>query len=80
MYICVCNAVKEQEVRDLARQFPGDSVEQLYARLGIEVDCGSCLSFADGVVDAARAGSGQTVVFDPSTLKNPPRPEALQTV
>ena len=80
MYICVCNAVKEQDVRDLARQFPGDSVEQLYARLGIEVDCGSCLSFADCVVDEARADAGQTAIFRPSSLKNPPRPEAMQTV
>lgn len=80
MYVCVCNAVKEQEVRDLARQYPGDTVEQLYARLGVEIDCGSCLSFADGLVGAARDDMPQVVVIDPLSIKNPPRPEALKVV
>ena len=63
MYVCICNGIKERQVRDLARDFPDESAEQIYARLGVEPDCGSCLSYADHLI----SGSG----FD---LQDPPVP------
>ena len=45
MYICMCNAITEKELRDLAREYPGETLEQLYGRMGVQVDCGSCLTF-----------------------------------
>ena len=46
MYVCVCNAIRECEFRRAARQVEGD-VEAVYAALGAEPQCGSCLDEAD---------------------------------
>jgi bacterioferritin-associated ferredoxin len=53
MYICICNAIRETELRRLARDCPGDA-EALYARLGKAPQCGQCLDDADEIVAEAR--------------------------
>jgi bacterioferritin-associated ferredoxin len=57
MYVCVCNGIKESDVRALARRHPSESIEQLYARLDVEVDCGSCLSFAEDLAGEERCAN-----------------------
>ena len=46
MYVCVCNAIRECEFRRAARCVEGDA-EAVYAALGAEPRCGSCLDEAD---------------------------------
>lgn len=46
MIVCVCNAISEKELRDCARK-GARTPEDAYAKLGCEVQCGSCLSYAD---------------------------------
>lgn len=49
MYICICNAIREDDLRRVARQIPGD-VEACYAALGKQPNCGACLEDADGLL------------------------------
>lgn len=45
MYICVCNAIRETELRAAARRCNGD-VDAVYACLGKQPQCGQCLDEA----------------------------------
>lgn len=54
MIVCVCNAIREEQVREAARQgarTPGAA----YARLGCKAKCGQCLPFARAIIDEERA-------------------------
>ena len=53
MYICVCNAIREPDLRMAARQCTGDA-ESVYARLGKSPQCRQCLELADEIVGDAR--------------------------
>ena len=53
MYICICNAIKECELRKAARLCPGD-VEGIYAALGKKPNCGQCLEEADELIAEER--------------------------
>jgi len=56
MYICICNAIRETELREAARDLPGDA-EALYARMGKAPQCCQCLEDADEMIAEIRHGS-----------------------
>lgn len=63
MIVCVCNALAESEVRAAARA-GANTTEEAYAKLGCEMQCGACLSYAQDLIDeelrllaAGRGGS-----------------------
>ena len=45
MYVCICNAIRECELREAARKVPGDA-DAVYASLGKTPQCGQCLDDA----------------------------------
>lgn len=45
MYVCICNAIREKDLREAARVCPGD-VDAVYASLGKIPQCGTCLDEA----------------------------------
>ena len=45
MVVCICNAIRENEVRSVARDCAG-CPKDAYARLGHRPRCGQCLPFA----------------------------------
>ncbi|ANY20938.1 BFD-like [2Fe-2S] binding domain protein [Tsuneonella dongtanensis] len=49
MYVCVCNAIRECELRRAALRTAGDA-EAVYAALGKRPNCGTCLAEADAIV------------------------------
>lgn len=49
MYVCICNAIKETDLRRAARHAGGDA-EAVYAALGKRPNCGTCLVEADAIV------------------------------
>ena len=53
MYVCICNAIRESELRRVARHCPGDA-EACYAALGKRPNCGSCLADADDILNEER--------------------------
>ena len=54
MILCICNALTEDEVRAAGRR-GAPSAEVAYRSLGCEVQCGTCLCYADEVIAEERA-------------------------
>jgi bacterioferritin-associated ferredoxin len=53
VYVCVCNALKERDVKDAARAAGTACPRAAFAQLGAKVKCGQCLPFAREVVAEA---------------------------
>ncbi len=53
MLVCICNAIREDELREAA-QLGFEEAEAAYAWLGKQPDCGICLEHADDVLLEAR--------------------------
>jgi len=49
MYVCVCNAIRDSELRHAARNVEGD-VEAVYEALGCQPQCCMCLDEAAEIV------------------------------
>jgi len=49
MYVCVCNAIRDSELRHAARHNEGD-IEEVYASLGCQVQCGMCVEEAAEII------------------------------
>ncbi len=56
MYICICNAIRETDLRKAALCCEGDA-EATYASLGKRPNCGQCLDEAQEIIDAERVGA-----------------------
>ena len=53
MFVCICNAIRENELRNVARDTAGDA-EATYAVLGKRPNCGQCLEDADEILREER--------------------------
>ena len=54
MVVCVCNAIRERDVRSAVRggaRSPGKA----YRLLGCELRCGQCIPFAREIINSERA-------------------------
>lgn len=56
MYICICNAIRECDLRRAARCRPGDA-EAVYAAMGKRPNCRQCLEEADEILFEEREGA-----------------------
>ncbi|TKD50175.1 (2Fe-2S)-binding protein [Sphingomonas baiyangensis] len=56
MVVCVCNAIREREVREAAR-CGAISACQAYRSMGKQAKCGQCVPFARAIIDAERAAA-----------------------
>ncbi len=56
MYICICNAIRETDLRSAATRCDGDA-EATYATLGKRPNCGQCLEEAQEIIDAERTSA-----------------------
>jgi bacterioferritin-associated ferredoxin len=56
MVVCVCNAIREREVREAARAGACDPCGA-YATLGCRPKCGKCLPFARALMDEERVAA-----------------------
>ena len=54
MMVCVCNALREREVREAARSGAACPTSA-YRSLGCRARCGQCFSFAREIIAAERA-------------------------
>ena len=54
MIVCVCNAIREGEVRAAAAARARLRRVSAYAALGCEPQCGCCLDYAQEVIDEER--------------------------
>ena len=53
MYTCICNAIRESDLRRAACKSAGDA-EAVYAALGKRPNCGQCLDEANAIIDEER--------------------------
>jgi len=56
MVVCVCNAIREREVREAVRG-GATSTGQAYRALGRQLKCGQCVPFAREIIDEERAAA-----------------------
>jgi bacterioferritin-associated ferredoxin len=56
MVVCVCNAIRERDVREAARG-GATSACQAYRALGRQPKCGQCIPFAREIIDEERAAA-----------------------
>ena len=56
MYICLCNAITERQVRECARS-GACSVDDLTSKLGVGSGCGRCLECAVDVLREMSTGA-----------------------
>lgn len=54
MIVCVCNAIRETDVRKASRN-GASCPTSAYASLGRRAKCGQCFSFAREIIAAERA-------------------------
>ena len=52
MVVCICNAIRESDVRDAVRK-GATCPRSAYASLGRRPRCGQCIPFAREIVDEA---------------------------
>lgn len=57
MIVCVCNSLREGQVREAARSAGRPCAHRTYARLGAKVKCGQCLPYARQVIEGELAGA-----------------------
>lgn len=61
MYVCVCNALKEDTVRSLAEE--GLSFDDIRDITGCSSNCGSCQEYAEALVNTTRSQSRPAAVL-----------------
>jgi bacterioferritin-associated ferredoxin len=54
MYVCICNAITERDVRECARR-GCCSLDELSVELGVGTNCGRCRLVAKEILDEARS-------------------------
>jgi len=54
MIVCICNAIREDEVRQAAREGAA-CTRTVYRAIGRKPRCGQCLPFAREIIAAERA-------------------------
>lgn len=54
MYVCLCRAVTDADIREAADQGVAD-VNQLIQALGVGTNCGTCLEAARSIIDTRLA-------------------------
>lgn len=61
MYVCICNAIRETDLRCAARRCRGNA-EAVYAALGRTPQCRQCLEEAEEIIaDEVDSGGGFSV-------------------
>lgn len=56
MVVCVCNAIRESQVRDAARNGCRTAC-QAYRSLDYQAKCGQCVMVARAIIDTERAAA-----------------------
>ena len=54
MYVCICNAVSDQQIKDAVASGHED-LQSIQNQLGAATGCGTCVEHAEQVINAALA-------------------------
>ena len=67
MYVCVCKAVTDKQIRRAAARGV-DNLYELRESLGVASGCGGCAEMAESILDEANAGYGSPQIYVPSSV------------
>lgn len=62
MFVCLCNAISDKDLKNLA-DAGVRSVDDAYAQLGGQVQCGQCRTLAKTILN----GNDEETIYDPSS-------------
>ena len=65
MYVCVCNAITDKQIRRAARNGVS-TLYELRGTLGVAAGCGSCARTAEDILDEELLGNSSPQVYVPS--------------
>lgn len=65
MYVCICNAITEKQIRTAAEAGARD-LWDLQATLGVAAGCGTCRETAMEVLGSARRAGGEPRLYTPN--------------
>ena len=65
MYVCICNAVTDKQIRRAARNGVSNLYE-LRGELGVAAGCGSCANVAEEILDEEASGYSEPRLYVPS--------------
>ncbi len=66
MYICICKAVTDRQIRRAARGGV-DNLYELREQLGVSSGCGTCAGAAQAILeDVNRGGTAEPSIYSPS--------------
>ena len=60
MYVCICNAVRESEIKSVIAEGVRD-VEAVYTALDIEPQCGTCRSYISELLTVVPVGKDSEI-------------------
>lgn len=66
MYVCICKAVTEKQIRRAAAKGV-DNLYELREELGVSSGCGTCADLAESILDDANAGGGMPRLYVPTS-------------
>ncbi len=66
MYICICKAVTDKQIRRAAAKGV-DNLYELRERLGVAAGCGSCASVAEEILRDAQTRQSGPSLYVPTT-------------
>lgn len=62
MYVCVCNAVRDTQIREALARGCND-LDGLSAELGVGNGCGTCIEYARAMIEAQQEQSHESPAF-----------------
>ena len=65
MYVCICNAITDKQIRRAARNGV-DSLYELRGALGVAAGCGSCARAAEEILNEELSARCEPQVYVPS--------------
>ena len=65
MYVCICNAITDKQIREAARAGARD-LWDLQKELGVASNCGSCKEYAMEVLREEASSLPQPIVYEPT--------------
>ena len=65
MYVCICNAITDKQIRRAARNGVS-SLYELRGALGVGAGCGACARTAEDILDEESAAHSEPQLYAPS--------------
>ncbi len=66
MYVCICNAITERQIKETIASGSANSLTDLQSQLGVATCCGCCADIASSYLGATQENSAQNITLLPN--------------